>query len=159
MQVPFLALVVVGLLAGCTTPSEEGTVGPGPGSAADVKVLRSLPVTMSVALGQGSEGAVQNGTNGGAFIVSPYAGAMLVEGRWTCTSPTCSFAVGVEDPAGVTTWPLTGDGAFRLIVLAPQPGTWDIRLRAENASLDVQGELRAAVFEGPDVPDSYSLFG
>lgn len=93
--------------------------------------------------------------------VVPEARSLVVEARWGCDSPTCTFSIRpVRQADGITvatSEPSETDA--RLVIVAPEPGQYIVRLGSNMFSVGMDGEIRATTFFAfGEPPEDYSAF-
>ena len=167
------AILLAGLLlSGCTgnssvaSPSDSPTASPLGDPPVAPQIVR-IPIFMPISAGNqsGPLPFIVNGpppiSDGGPIPVAENATAMLVEVRWSCSSPTCRFQFELEDPNDQNVVVMSSSGPIRFQVpseIPVIPGKWDVVVRPDSANVKVQGEFRVSAFYGGPVPDGYTAF-
>ena len=169
MKANFLFAVCLAsvLASGCTAASHGTQTSTDSGQPLPHSQTFSFPLDEAIAAGNRSvPGNVQFGPNldraknGGDFPVEANATAILVEARFTCTSPTCSYYAllafnsgeGLSSPAsqGSLRWMLNGRSL--------QEGNWALFVLPDSANAGLKGEARVSVFYGGDPPTGFTAF-
>ena len=142
-------LAGVVLLAGCL-----GGNGNGPNGSDPAFVTTSIPL----ALPGGAPGpASDQFAIGGEVAVDANATRVLVETRFACSSPLCEMALVLLDPDGDESCSSSGTNEVGCEVSGPLAGTYTLRMVPQSPIVQLEGEARITVFDGPATP-GFSAF-
>jgi len=89
------------------------------------------------------------------------ATGLVIEGKWTCSSPTCKLGVLISPPgsSGITA---EADKEFRQEFQPPADsvpaGNWGINLDSHDVVVQIDGTFYATVFYDGPVPSGYTAF-
>ncbi|HWH07573.1 MAG TPA: hypothetical protein VNX21_00140 [Candidatus Thermoplasmatota archaeon] len=151
-----LALLALGLLAGCVTPASDVDPAAVPDDAPAATLPAPETTVVKVSLPAATPVGEPRESQAGAFPVPEGATHVLVEARWSCLSPTCGFAVALfVDGEDVEAARGTGEAAF--VAPAPAAGEHQVALMSTGPAFGMTGEIRATAFFAPP-PDGWSAF-
>lgn len=137
------------LVAGCV-----GGNGDGSGDDDPAFVTTSIPL----ALPGGAPGpASDQFAIGGEVVVAGNATRVLVETQFSCSSPLCEMALVLLDPDGEEACSSSGTNEVGCEVSRPAPGTYALRMVPNSPVVQLEGEARITVFDGPATP-GFSAF-
>lgn len=146
-RVALLAMAL--LLAGCLG-ANNGTASDGDPRVETTRIPLALP-------GGAPGPASDQFAIGGDADVTGNATRILVETRFTCSSPLCEMTLVLLDPDGNEACSGSGANEVDCDAVRPAPGTYTLRMVPESPVVQLEGEARISVFDGPATP-GFSAF-
>lgn len=171
MQVPVAVALALCLLAGCVakppagtqSATDAGSAGPAAsgGNANATPKVTTIKVSLAAGepgLGPGTPVSEPTDTEKGAFEVPTGATSTLVEAKWTCSTPACSFSLSIQQKDGkaIASAP-KAEGSARILTTTLAPGSYLAALRSGGPAANMAGEIRVSTLAG-NFTDGYSAF-